>query len=94
MTDCSLINVASYRDVVEFFTGSAGLSADTAAIALSRGIFLVLALMLIPALVLSLLVPFFFPVAWIARKPPKFIKQDKWLGIYIAAVGSFSALSD
>jgi hypothetical protein len=89
MIDCSLVNVASYRDVVEFFTGSAGVSVDTAAVALGRGISLVLALVLIPAFVLSLLVPFFFLAAWIARKPPKFIKQDKWLGIYIAAVGSF-----
>jgi hypothetical protein len=46
-------------------------------------------LVLIPAFVLSLLVPFFFLAAWIANKPPKFIKQDKWLGIYLAAVGSF-----
>lgn len=89
MIDCSLAYAASYRDLVEFFTGPAGFSVDTAAVALGRGISLALGLVLIPAFVLSLLVPFFFLAAWIARKPPKFIKQDKWLGIYLAAVGSF-----
>ncbi len=32
--------------------------------------------------------PFFFLAAWMARKPPKFIEQDKSLGIYMAVAGA------
>jgi hypothetical protein len=96
MTGCSIFDIARCTDAKDFLTqiGSTAVRSwvNTPAVALAGCASIVVLLVLIPAFLLSLVVPFYFLAAWMARKPQKFVKQDKWLGGYMAVAGVIPSL--